>query len=243
MNDLDYSLYYGRFHPDSEAHTEVMAKHMVAELEPLLPLDRHGPVLDIGCGYGFAMLALRKLGFESVQGVEVSSQQADRARRNGLDVDVIDDPSKWLAQRSTNFSAVLLLDVLEHLPIGEQVPLLRSIYRCLTPGGRVIIQVPNANAILAVRWRYSDFTHCSSFTEHSLYFVLKNAGFDDIQIGAEKGIGRFPKRLWRRNARIALRKYLVRWCWLQVFKAELPWERLDDISFDFNLKAVAFRRG
>lgn len=239
----DYSLYYSRFHPDSDSHTEAMEKYMIAELAPLLPQNRQGPVLDIGCGYGFALLALQKLGYDRVLGVETSPQQAARARRCGLQVDVVDDTSAWLESQSENFTVILLLDVLEHLPVSGQIPLLQSIYNKLAPGGRLIIQVPNANAILSARWRYNDFTHYSSFTEHSLYFVLKNAGFDEMQLSTEKGLGSFPKRLWRRSARIALRRYVVRWCWLQVFRAELPWDRLDHICFELNLKAVAIRRG
>ena len=69
--------------------------------------------------------------------------------------------------------------------------------------------------------------------------IVKNAGFDNLSISAEKGIGRFPRRIWRRENWPQIRKWIVRWCWLQVFKAEIPWERLDEISFELNLTAVA----
>ena len=245
--DLDYSIYYGRYHSDSAAHAEGMAERLKQELAPMLPEDRKGAVLDIGCGYGFALLALKKLHFENIEGVEVSAQQADRARSFGLNVDVVEDTRSWLVSRTQRFSVVMLLDVLEHVPVSEQIPLLRAIYGSLAPDGRLIVQLPNANAILSARWRYNDFTHYSSFTENSLYYVLRNAGFNDIKINVEKGLVRPSMRLWRKNVRasftILLRRYLVRWFWLQVFKAELPWDRLDDISFELNLKAVAFRRG
>jgi SAM-dependent methyltransferase len=245
--DLDYSIYYGRFHSDTEAHAEEVAEYLIKELAPMLPDDRHGAVLDVGCGYGFALLALRKLHFENIEGVEVSLQQAERARSLGLKVEVVEDTRSWLEARTRRFSVVMLLDVLEHVPVSEQIILLRSIRNVLEPNGRLIIQVPNANSMLAARWRYNDFTHYSSFTEHSLYFVLKNAGFDDIKIDVEKRATRPSLRLWRKDARasfkVVLRRYLVRWFWLQVFKSELSWENLEEISFELNLKAVAFRRG
>jgi SAM-dependent methyltransferase len=211
------------------------------ELLPLLPAERSGRALDIGCGFGYAMRALQNLGFDNVEGVETSAEQATRAHRSGLRVSVVDDTTSWLRNREGSFSVVLLLDVLEHVPVAEQIDLLRAIVKSLVPGGKVIIKVPNASAILATRWRYNDFTHHSSFTEVSLQFALANAGFRDIRIFVEKGLGAFPKRLWRRAARQALRRYLVRWCWLQVYKAELSWENLNEISFDLNLKAVACR--
>jgi hypothetical protein len=103
----------------------------------------------------------------------------------------------------------------------------------------LLLTVPNANAILSARWRYIDYTHFSSFTEYSLLFVLLNAGFSKPWIDNNKGIGRFPRRIWRRSSWVAMRKWIVRWCWLQVFKAEQGGEPIDNICFDLNLTAVA----
>ena len=111
------------------------------------------------------------------------------------------------------------------------------------PDGKVILTVPNANSPLAARWRYIDFTHHCSFTEHSLNFVLGSAGFGDIRIDNSKGIGPPPLQLWRRDQRSALRKWLVRFVWSQIYAAELPSDQgADAISFESNLKAIAFNR-
>src|SRR5262249_20951783 len=157
---------------------------------------------------------------------ETSPEQAGRARKAHLSVEVVPDTAAWLKSHREEFDLVLLLDVLEHIPIADQIQLLNAIRMSLKDGGQVCVQVPNDNAIMASRWRYIDFTHRSSFTEHSLYFVLANAGFSAIEISSEKGIGRIPKRIWRRSQRAALRKWIVRWLWLQVHKAEIPWERI-----------------
>jgi SAM-dependent methyltransferase len=242
VSDFDYSIYYGRFHDASKEHFDEMAKHMESTLTAMLPSERELPVVDVGCGYGFALEALRRLGFIKLQGLEISKEQAEVARYRGFKVALVTDTTEWLAAHRSQFILALLIDVLEHVEVSSQIAFLRGLKDSLLPGGRLIVQVPNANSILAARWRYNDYTHCSSFTEHSLYFVLRNAGFDDVKIDASKGIGSPPKKLWRAQSRQALRRYLVRWMWLQVFKAELPWEAIDRISFDLNLKAVAFRR-
>jgi SAM-dependent methyltransferase len=70
----------------------------------------------------------------------------------------------------------------EHVPKEFHLDLLRSIHQSLEPEGRLILTVPNANSSLAARWRYIDWTHETSFTEHSLDFVLSNAGFQKITI-------------------------------------------------------------
>jgi 2-polyprenyl-3-methyl-5-hydroxy-6-metoxy-1,4-benzoquinol methylase len=236
----DYSIYYGIFHDDSEAHARSMADHMWAVIKCALPEDRRSRILDVGCGFGFALRALRDAGYENALGLETSPQQASRATAAGLKVEVVSDSIAWLRSHPHAFDLVLLLDVLEHVPVAHQIELLVAIRSALRPGGRIFLQVPNANAMLANRWRYGDFTHHSSFTEHSLYFALANAGFSKIHMAAEKGIGRMPKRLWRRATRAAWRKWFIRWLWLQVFKAELPWENLENISFELNLKAIAY---
>jgi SAM-dependent methyltransferase len=239
MSQFDYSIYYRRFHDDSESHAESMARMTGSILNGHLPTDRSAPIIDVGCGYGFALRAMRSFGYTNVVGLEMSPEQAQRSRNAGFDVVVTDDTIAWLKAHRGRFAFVSLLDVLEHVPVYLQIELARAIREALQPGGKLFLTVPNANAILSSRWRYNDYTHHSSFTEHSLYFVLKNAGFDEIKIDANKGLGRFPKRLWRRDARHSLRRWIVRWCWLQVFKAEIPWEKLDDISFELNLRAVA----
>jgi SAM-dependent methyltransferase len=212
---------------------------MYHQLRSVLPDDKTLSILDIGCGYGFALRALRMSGYTNIMGVEVSEEQAERSRRAGFHVEVCPDTIEWLHKRDNLYSVIILFDVLEHVPVPEQIDFLRAIHRSLRANGRLILTVPNANSVLASRWRYIDYTHHSSFTEHSLFFVLKNAGFDGIEIDNSKGIGRMPRRLWRADTRAAFRRWFVRWCWLQVFAAEIPWERIEDISFDLNLKAVA----
>ena len=103
-----------------------------------------------------------------------------------------------------------------------------------------MLTVPNANSILASRWLYNDYTHYSSFTEHSLAFVLKNACFANIWLDNAKGVGPFPKWALRKRRHWGLlRKWLVRWCWLQVFKAEQGYEPIENICFELNITAVA----
>lgn len=241
MRDYDYSLHYSRFHDDSEKHAEEMARWTAERITPFLPSEKDIKALDIGCGYGFALRALRRLGFCNMMGLESSPEQAARSMRAGFRVEVVADSTRWLLDHPSTFGLVLLFDVLEHVPVPEQISFARAIHACLAPGGRLLLAVPNANSLLAARWRYIDYTHHTSFTEHSLDFVLRNAGFTDIRIDASKGIGRFPRRIWRRSSWPVIRKWIVRWCWLQVFRTELPWESLDDISFELNLTAVAVK--
>lgn len=241
MTGYDYSIYYRRFHDESEEHARRMEHHFAALLNDVLPEERSAPILDVGCGFGFALRALKSMGYADIRGLDMSAEQARRCASAGFRVDVCDDTKAWLLAHRAAFECVVLLDVLEHVPRAEQIDFLRAIHVSLRPGGRLILTTPNASAILSPRWMYNDYTHHSSFTEHSLHFVLESAQFERVRLDSSKGIGRFPRRLWRRSAWPAVRRWIVRWCWLQVFKAELPWERIDEISFELNLKAVAYK--
>lgn len=238
MSNYNYSIQYERFHKDTEEHAEEMALGLMEMLRARLPKKLSSSILDIGCGYGFALRALRKLGYSNLKGLEISSQQAARCTKAGFDVDVCSNSTAWISSYPNRFNYVLLLDVLEHIPVQEQIIFLKAINGCLKKDGGIFITTPNANSILSSRWLHNDYTHHSSFTENSLYFVLKNAGFSDIKIDNSKGIGRFPRRLWRKSSWPHVRKWLVRWCWLQVFKAEVPWD-VHGISFELNLTAIA----
>ena len=239
MNDLDYTVYYSRFHDCTEAHAEQVAERHARSLMPHLPLDRSAPILDIGCGYGFALRALRNLGYTNIAGLETSQQQAEQCRKAGFSVAVVEDTVAWLQAHQKQYSFILLMDVLEHIPIAPQIQFTRAMYCSLKSSGRAFVTVPNANSIIASRWRYNDHTHYSSFTEHSLFFVLRSAGFPHISISCDKGICRPSIRLWKSESRNTWRRMIVRWLWLQVYKAELSRDQIKDISLDLNLTALA----
>lgn len=242
MRSQDYSLHYLRFHDDSEEHAKQMAAGFIDILAPHLPPNLNAPIVDIGCGFGFQLRALRELGYTNIQGVEISPQQAEHCRRSGLTVHLVEDSSEWLSRHPSTFAFALLFDLIEHVPNNSQIDFLHAVYTSLKPNGRLILTTPNANSPIAARWRYIDHTHHTSFTEHSLNYILANAGFTNIQIDSGKPLGRMPRRLWRQSARNAWRKWFIRWCWLQVYKAELPWEDHKSTSFELNLRALASKQ-
>ena len=241
MSNFDYSIHYKKFHNETEEHADGMANLLLSTIKPHLDLQFNASILDIGCGFGFTLRALKKLGYTNVKGLEISKEQGEIAKKSGFDVIVTKNSVNWMLNNPDCFDFVILFDVLEHLPIAEQIDFLRAIYTVLKPKGKLLLTVPNANSILSSRWRFIDFTHYSSFTEYSLDFVLKNAQFDSIWIDSNKGIGKFPKQFWKKKNWVKTRRWIIRWSWLQVYKAEIPWENIDNISFELNLTATALK--
>jgi SAM-dependent methyltransferase len=239
---IDYTHHYRKWHDDSDAHAAEMSRHFQRLLGPHLPTATDRAALDVGCGTGFALLALRDLGFADVHGIDRDEGQAAAARSRSLDVTVVDDSIAWLRARRGQFGLVLCLDVIEHVPVDVQLAFVAALLDALAPDGRLICTVPNANAALAARWRYIDWTHTSSFTEHSLDLLLHSAGFRRIRIlpGEVTRTVRFP---WLpRKASLTF----LAWRFFRAMRrlelmAELGAEQARHIPLSLNLMAVASR--
>jgi SAM-dependent methyltransferase len=180
---LDYSIYYRRFHDGSEAdfyNNALFYQRLLGEVLASVPHEAR--ILDIGCGQGLLIYALSTFDFKNVQGIDVSKEQIEVARRYGLPCRVVAREHIFdLAKAAPEtFDLIFMMDVLEHLEKDEQLKMLAAASDLLAQGGRFILSVPNANASFGLRWRYNDWTHETAFTEHSLEFVLLNSGFTGV---------------------------------------------------------------
>jgi len=179
---LDYFYLHSRWHSDDERHVRKMKSYFQRLLGSSLPVDRAAAVLEIGCGRGYALMALGDLGFTHLTGIDADPGQVRHCLDEKLPVLHTPDSGEYLRRHPENWDLVLALDVLEHLPRHEQMGFVESIRRSIRPGGTFICTVPNANSSMAVRQRYIDWTHRISFTEHSLDFLLHSGGFREITI-------------------------------------------------------------
>jgi 2-polyprenyl-3-methyl-5-hydroxy-6-metoxy-1,4-benzoquinol methylase len=164
----------GRLTPERLARR---ADQWDAQIGPLMPADRRVRVLDAGCGDGAVMWWLRRAGYAHVEGVEVSDEQVEIAR--GLDVGPIHagDLIPFLEQHPAQYGVVILRNVLEHFEKADVLALLRAAHGAITQGGRIVLQVPNAESPFFGRIRYGDFTHGLAFSTSSLAQVLTVTGF------------------------------------------------------------------
>ena len=86
---LDYQYYYLKWHSASDEYFADAAVYWSRKLEPFMPGDRTAAVLDIGCGMGFAIAGLQRLGYQNVRGIEASPTQAGQCARRNLPVELV----------------------------------------------------------------------------------------------------------------------------------------------------------
>jgi SAM-dependent methyltransferase len=137
-------------------------------------LDLSGArVLEIGCGLG-DFLALARNSGAHVLGVEMDGLYADFAERErGLTIIRDHIERQTFDER---FDVVAMFHVLEHLEDPNK--LLEAVRTLLTPGGRLLIEVPN----LMGPWRippgeFFRVEHLSNFSPLTLQQLLRRAGF------------------------------------------------------------------
>lgn len=233
LGEGGYRHQYDMWHGDEEFEGRV-AYH-VEQIRGLLPPGaRTG--LDIGCGGGAALSALRRLGLEA-EGLESDEGQVAQCQARGHDVSLTDDSNDWLGTRRHKFDVVLLLDVLEHLPLVQAPALLQAARDAVRPGGRVVLTVPNAGSAAGFLYFALDPTHHRCFTEQSLTALLTSCGFQRPIFFGERGRDvRLSRRFWRAGWREAFKRYALRRIWLATVGVELPMMmRSDDLLLEPNL--------
>lgn len=240
---LDYTRYYLKWHNDSEAHRASMISYYRRLLEPLVTLSKETAVLDVGCGMGFALLALQEMGAVRLSGVECDAGQVASCRSKGLEVSLTEDTTAFLTQQAASYDLIVCFDVIEHIPVHAQMDFIRALGGALRPGGLFVCTVPNANSALASRWRYNDWTHAASFTEHSLDFLLHHGGFSDIKVSGYEFNLR-PKRVW---LPIGGARHWWAFCFFRLFRrlevmAELGPAQGREVPLSLNLIATAKRK-
>jgi O-antigen chain-terminating methyltransferase len=169
-------------------------------------------VLDIGCGGGVFLEALRASGRHGV-GVDGSDEELAGARSRGLDVVCADALDYLDAGPAGSFGGVFCAHLIEHLPPEGATRLIEGIHRVLAPGGRVVLITPDVRDLEVWTERFwLDLTHARPYPERLLVGLLAALGFRVIRSGNDPRSGRGSgPRTWLPGLWRALRLGELRW--------------------------------
>ncbi|HYU20986.1 MAG TPA: class I SAM-dependent methyltransferase [Chloroflexota bacterium] len=95
-------------------------------------------ILDVGCGLGMYVEKLRRYS-KDVYGVDVDPEKVSLA--GTWLPNILESPAESLPFPDGSFDVILLNEVLEHVD-DDRLSILEA-YRCLRPGGQVVIYAPN----------------------------------------------------------------------------------------------------
>jgi 2-polyprenyl-3-methyl-5-hydroxy-6-metoxy-1,4-benzoquinol methylase len=144
-----------------------------------LPARRDAAIADLACGQGRLLHWLRSRGYTNLSGVDIAPDQVALARQ----VANVDqgDLLSWLAERPERFDLLIGLDIIEHFARDEALRFLELAYAALKPGGRLVLQTPNADSLFGLQVRYGDITHEWACNVNQLARLLGRAGFRGIE--------------------------------------------------------------
>lgn len=145
-----------------------------------LPPDKSAAILDLGCGHGKTLYWLHQEGYRNLNGIDISPEQVELARRVHPEVQH-GDLFALLESRRHSFDVVIALDVIEHFRKEEAMRLTRLVLDALRPRGRFLLQTVNGSSPFAGHHRYHDLTHETAYTTHSLESLLRLSGFTQVE--------------------------------------------------------------
>jgi SAM-dependent methyltransferase len=140
-------------------------------------------VLDVGCGNGFFLNGLRKIGVNNVYGVEPSLRMANQAPkifRKNIRVDIF-RPNLF---SKNYFDVVCCFHTLDH--VTDPSEFIKNTWDILVPGGCALFVVHNTDSIFAKifgeKWPIFDIEHIYLFNNSTLNLLFSKYKFKNIKV-------------------------------------------------------------
>ncbi len=147
-------------------------------LDPFLKGRKIRRALEAGCGTGYFSRMLQAERQWPLIPMDLSGEGLRYARQMGVERPVQGDICA-LPFEAGSFDLLLSLDVLVHLPRGEEGPAVREMARVLEPGGLVVMRV---SALDVLRSRHSEFVkERQRLTRTRLRRIMESAGFRTLR--------------------------------------------------------------
>ena len=175
MDDYKYVAFEDEFRGSDEG--------VAAKLADYLPIFAgKNDVVDLGCGRGEFLVALRSAGVRA-RGVDTNTSMVDAARERGLEVSNLDALGYIESLPDESIGGVIATQVVEHLEPSYLVRLLEALARTLRPGSPIVLETINPACWYAFFSSYiRDLTHVRPVHAETLQYLLRASGFERVEI-------------------------------------------------------------
>jgi SAM-dependent methyltransferase len=139
-------------------------------------------VLDIGCGRGELLSALRSAGI-SARGIDTNSEMVAVARDRALDVARADALGYLRSLPDASLGGIVATQVIEHLEPAYLLRLIDVAGHKLQQGAPIVLETINPACWLAFFSSYiRDLTHVRPIHPETLQYLLRASGFERVEI-------------------------------------------------------------
>ena len=139
-------------------------------------------VLDIGCGRGEMLAALKGAG-TGARGIDLNAEMVAVACDRGLDAARADALEYLSSLPDESLDGLIATQVIEHLEPSYLMRLLDAAARKLLPGSPIVLETINPACWLAFFSSYiRDFTHVRPVHPETLQYLLRASGFERVDI-------------------------------------------------------------
>jgi len=138
--------FYDQFKNDQVITGINQRHHEIMERLLRFDIDSAKNILEIGCGIGtLTELMARSLKGVDILAVDISPESIELGQKrleqfSSVKLEAMDIIT---ADIKGSFDAIVLPDVIEHIPVDLHTKLFEKVAALLTPGGHVLISVPN----------------------------------------------------------------------------------------------------
>ena len=139
-------------------------------------------VLDVGCGRGELLDALRESGV-SVRGVDVSPAMVELCRARGFEVALGDALSYVSSQPDSSLGGLIAIQVVEHFTPAYLTRFLEAAFHAMKPGAPLVLETINPNCWMAFFETYiRDLTHQHPLHPDTLRHLVQASGFSNVDV-------------------------------------------------------------
>jgi 2-polyprenyl-3-methyl-5-hydroxy-6-metoxy-1,4-benzoquinol methylase len=145
-----------------------------------LPKDKGASIIDLACGGGKLLYFFKKHNYNNITGVDISPEQvmvSSQVCPHVYEANLLD----FLASHPSTYDLITGIDIIEHFTKDETLLFLDRCFTALKPGGRIILQTPNADSPWGTAYRYGDLTHEICFSPNALMRIMRLCDFTLIE--------------------------------------------------------------